>query len=94
MTDREERFDAVDISEFCVLSDLADIFLLGPKGDRPVNSLFCSLRLGENWADFISVGVPSRDRGRGAEMKPYRSTLPPSMSSQSSKPPASSVSRL
>lgn len=94
MTDREDRFEAVDSSEAWVLSDLADIFLLGPKGDRPAKSLFCSmfLRLGEYWADFISVGVPSRDRG--AVMKPYRSTLAPSTSSQSSRPPASSVSRL
>lgn len=80
MTERDDRIEVVDISEFWVFKDLADTFLLGvrlaPREERPPWSLFWSTfrLLGENWLDFISVGVPMREPGRGEVMKPYRST--------------------
>lgn len=93
--------DATDLSELTVLRDRAETFRLGtlpPPGwnENPIGSRFwstCRL-LGENCADFNSVGVLFREAGnRGGAMKPYRSTSAPSTSSQSSKPPASSCSR-
>ena len=85
--------------ECCVFSDMAETFLLGvclplSGEDWFVASLFWSLLLGENCEDFISVGVPNLDPGRGKLMKPYRSISAPSTSSQSSMPPANSVSLL
>lgn len=66
MTDREDFNDVVENPECCVLSDLAETFLLGGRlplngDDIPCASLFWStfLLLGENCADFISVGVPT-----------------------------------
>lgn len=90
----------MEISEVCVFNDLVDTFRLGVRPlsgeEKPIGSLFCStfLLLGENCADLSSVGVHIFGIARGALMKPYLSTVAPSTSSQSSSPPASSVSRL
>lgn len=101
MTERDERSETADISEFTVRRDRAETFRLGVRlpltgGDEWAGSLFCSrfLLLRANWTDLGSVGVPNLELpGRGIVMNPYRSTSAPSRSSQSSRPPASSVSR-
>jgi hypothetical protein len=105
MTERCDLKEVVDSSECCVFSDLAETFRLGgrlavPSGDpTPARSLFCSTflpLLGENRADFISVGVPTLDEfGRLVSlMKPYRSSSTPSNSSQLSESTAVSLSVL
>lgn len=102
MTDREDRSDRRDVTdapEWTVLRDRAETFLLGvlppSEDDKPMESLLSSTfrLLGENCADLSSVGVPTLEEGCLGAMKPYRSTSAPSMSSQSSRPPANSVSR-
>lgn len=93
MTDRDDRSDVdSDSSDVCVLSDLAETFLVGVRrplsdDDKPYASRFSNtLRLlGEPDADLVSVGVPIL--GGGTVMNPYRSTWAPSRSSQSSSPP-------
>jgi hypothetical protein len=84
-------------AECCVLRDLAEILRLGgrrpPGAKRFGESRFKRrfLFLGEYPNDLESVDVPGLDIGLGSLMKPYRSTLEPSTSSQSSRPPAISL---
>lgn len=97
MADLVDRLDRAETSEFCVCSDLADTFLLGMRpnwAETPEASLLDRkfLLLEAYWDDLSSVGVSHLDWGLRGVMKPYRSTSPPSTSSQSSMPPASSYS--
>jgi hypothetical protein len=91
----------VDSSELCVIKDRVELFrfgaLPGANGDPLVlvesNLLSNTLRFRGVAGELIVTGVIGRDSGRLGRMNPYRSTSAPSISSQSSIPPANSSSR-